>query len=138
MREKHYAAAQEKFEQALGLDETLAEAHNNLAFSLRQQGRPTSRGRYSITIAPGTQARPGAGLYVSRCAVHPDGRYGSRPHRPRAAPGLTRSWPPGLNASSLAPTDATPMTTWQGRLRGSSPKRLTGQRDRPRCRWIPP
>jgi Flp pilus assembly protein TadD len=38
MREKHYAAAQEKFEQALGLDETLAEAHNNLAFSLRQQG----------------------------------------------------------------------------------------------------
>jgi Tfp pilus assembly protein PilF len=38
MREKHYAAAQEKFEQALMLDETLAEAHNNLAFSLRQQG----------------------------------------------------------------------------------------------------
>jgi tetratricopeptide (TPR) repeat protein len=38
LREKHYAAAQEKFEQALGLDETLAEAHNNLAFSLRQQG----------------------------------------------------------------------------------------------------
>ena len=38
MREKHYAAAQEKFEQALGLAETLAEAHNNLAFSLRQQG----------------------------------------------------------------------------------------------------
>jgi Tfp pilus assembly protein PilF len=38
MREKHYAAAQEKFEQALALDEMLAEAHNNLAFSLRQQG----------------------------------------------------------------------------------------------------
>ena len=38
MRATHYAAAQEKFEQALGLDETLAEAHNNLAFSLRQQG----------------------------------------------------------------------------------------------------
>ena len=38
MREKHYAAAQEKFEQALALDETLAEAHNNLAFSLRLQG----------------------------------------------------------------------------------------------------
>jgi Tfp pilus assembly protein PilF len=37
MREKYYAAAQEKFEQALALDETLAEAHNNLAFSLRQQ-----------------------------------------------------------------------------------------------------
>jgi tetratricopeptide (TPR) repeat protein len=38
MREKHYVAAQEKFEQALALEETLAEAHNNLAFSLRQQG----------------------------------------------------------------------------------------------------
>src|SRR4030095_1713380 len=38
MRAQHYAAAQEKFEQALGLAETLAEAHNNLAFSLRQQG----------------------------------------------------------------------------------------------------
>ena len=38
MRDKHYAAAQEKFEQALALDERLAEAHNNLAFSLRLQG----------------------------------------------------------------------------------------------------
>jgi Flp pilus assembly protein TadD len=38
MRAKHYAAAQEQFEQALALDETLAEAHNNLAFSLRMQG----------------------------------------------------------------------------------------------------
>jgi len=38
MRHKHYAAAQEKFEQALRLDERLAEAHNNLAFSLRMQG----------------------------------------------------------------------------------------------------
>jgi tetratricopeptide (TPR) repeat protein len=38
MRGKNYAAAQEKFEQALGLDEALAEAHNNLAFSLRLQG----------------------------------------------------------------------------------------------------
>jgi tetratricopeptide (TPR) repeat protein len=38
MRAKHYAAAQEKFEQALALDEALAEAHNNLAFSLRLQG----------------------------------------------------------------------------------------------------
>jgi Flp pilus assembly protein TadD len=38
MRARHYAAAQEQFEQALQLDETLAEAHNNLAFSLRQQG----------------------------------------------------------------------------------------------------
>jgi tetratricopeptide (TPR) repeat protein len=38
MRDKHYVAAQEQFEQALALDETLAEAHNNLAFSLRMQG----------------------------------------------------------------------------------------------------
>jgi tetratricopeptide (TPR) repeat protein len=38
MRDKHYAAAQEKFEQALALDQALAEAHNNLAFSLRMQG----------------------------------------------------------------------------------------------------
>ena len=38
MRDKHYAAAQEQFEQTLTLDETLAEAHNNLAFSLRMQG----------------------------------------------------------------------------------------------------
>ena len=45
MRDKHYAAAQEKFEQALALDEGLAEAHNNLAFSLRLQGRTTSSAR---------------------------------------------------------------------------------------------
>jgi tetratricopeptide (TPR) repeat protein len=38
MRDKHYAAAQEQFEQALALNEALAEAHNNLAFSLRMQG----------------------------------------------------------------------------------------------------
>jgi tetratricopeptide (TPR) repeat protein len=38
LRAKHYAAAQEQFEQALALDEALAEAHNNLAFSLRMQG----------------------------------------------------------------------------------------------------
>lgn len=38
MRGRHYAAAQELFEQALALDEALAEAHNNLAFSLRMQG----------------------------------------------------------------------------------------------------
>src|SRR5262245_15631065 len=38
MLDKHYAAAQKKFEQALALDKTLAEAHNNLAFSLRMQG----------------------------------------------------------------------------------------------------
>lgn len=38
MRDKRHPAAQEKFEQALALDETLPEAHNNLAFSLRLQG----------------------------------------------------------------------------------------------------
>ena len=37
MVDKHYAAAQQKFEEALAADETLAEAHNNLAFSLRMQ-----------------------------------------------------------------------------------------------------
>jgi tetratricopeptide (TPR) repeat protein len=39
MLDKHYTAAQEQFERALALDEALAEAHNNLAFSLRMQGR---------------------------------------------------------------------------------------------------
>jgi Tfp pilus assembly protein PilF len=39
MLDKHHTAAQEQFEQALALDEALAEAHNNLAFSLRMQGR---------------------------------------------------------------------------------------------------
>lgn len=36
--ERRYAAAQQKFEEALAADEGLAEAHNNLAFSLRMQG----------------------------------------------------------------------------------------------------
>jgi len=38
MIEKRYGAAQQKFEEALAADERLAEAHNNLAFSLRMQG----------------------------------------------------------------------------------------------------
>jgi len=38
MLDKRYPAAQEKFEEALRLYETLPEAHNNLAFSLRMQG----------------------------------------------------------------------------------------------------
>lgn len=38
MVDKRYAAAQQKFEEALAADERLAEAHNNLAFSLRMQG----------------------------------------------------------------------------------------------------
>ena len=36
--ERRYAEAQRQFERALQLDESLAEAHNNLAFSLRMQG----------------------------------------------------------------------------------------------------
>ena len=35
--DKRYADAQRKFEEALAADEGLAEAHNNLAFSLRMQ-----------------------------------------------------------------------------------------------------
>ncbi len=38
MLAKQYAAAQRKFEEALRQDGALAEAHNNLAFSLRMQG----------------------------------------------------------------------------------------------------
>lgn len=38
MLEKRYAPAQSRFEEALAHDEGLAEAHNNLAFSLRMQG----------------------------------------------------------------------------------------------------
>ncbi|HLB13316.1 MAG TPA: tetratricopeptide repeat protein [Burkholderiales bacterium] len=38
MLDKQFAAAQQKFEEALRLHNTLAEAHNNLAFSLRMQG----------------------------------------------------------------------------------------------------
>lgn len=37
--DKRYAEAQTKFEAALALEERLAEAHNNLAFSLRMQGK---------------------------------------------------------------------------------------------------
>ena len=37
MLQKHYAAAQQKFEAALALHEAFPEAHNNLAFSLRVQ-----------------------------------------------------------------------------------------------------
>jgi tetratricopeptide (TPR) repeat protein len=36
---KRYPEAQAKFEAALALEERLAEAHNNLAFSLRMQGK---------------------------------------------------------------------------------------------------
>jgi tetratricopeptide (TPR) repeat protein len=40
--DKKYADAQTKFEEALAADEQLAEAHNNLAFSLRMQS-PANR-----------------------------------------------------------------------------------------------
>ncbi len=36
---RRFAEAQQRFEAALRLDERLAEAHNNLAFALRMQGR---------------------------------------------------------------------------------------------------
>lgn len=36
---RRFAQAQQRFEAALQLDDTLAEAHNNLAFALRMQGR---------------------------------------------------------------------------------------------------
>jgi tetratricopeptide (TPR) repeat protein len=36
---RDFRTAQQKFEAALALDEQLAEAHNNLAFALRMQGR---------------------------------------------------------------------------------------------------
>ena len=36
---RRFAQAQARFEAALALDEQLAEAHNNLAFALRMQGR---------------------------------------------------------------------------------------------------
>lgn len=36
--ERNFADAQRQFEQALRLEDSLAEAHNNLAFSLRMQG----------------------------------------------------------------------------------------------------
>ncbi|MEO7742709.1 MAG: tetratricopeptide repeat protein [Usitatibacter sp.] len=39
MLDKRYAQAQRLFEQALDLEEGIAEAHNNLAFSLRMQSR---------------------------------------------------------------------------------------------------
>ena len=42
--DKRYGDAQRKFEEALAADEKLAEAHNNLAFSLRMQS-PANRDR---------------------------------------------------------------------------------------------
>src|SRR5262252_4426517 len=105
LREKHYAAAQEKFEQALGLDETLAEAHNNLAFSLRQQG--TSNFARSLqhynTIAPSssnpTWRRPIciAVCYLPRWMIWPAPALTTN-----SSCGSIQPWPPGSNVSSLA------------------------------------
>lgn len=39
LRARNFREAQQKFEATLALDEGLAEAHNNLAFALRMQGR---------------------------------------------------------------------------------------------------
>ena len=39
MLDKRFPEAQKRFEEAVAIDESLAEAHNNLAFSLRMQGR---------------------------------------------------------------------------------------------------
>jgi Flp pilus assembly protein TadD len=38
MLDKRFGEAQKRFEDAVAIDESLAEAHNNLAFSLRMQG----------------------------------------------------------------------------------------------------
>ena len=74
LRAKHYASAQEKFEQALALDEAQAEAHNNLAFSLRMQGTHIHRACVeTLQSRSRAQTRPGTSLYVARCTVHPDG-----------------------------------------------------------------
>jgi tetratricopeptide (TPR) repeat protein len=50
---RDFRAAQGKFEAALALDERLAEAHNNLAFALRMQGRQNfaaSLGHYNRAL----------------------------------------------------------------------------------------
>ncbi|MDP1902621.1 MAG: tetratricopeptide repeat protein [Rubrivivax sp.] len=50
---RDFRAAQEKFEGALALQEQLAEAHNNLAYALRMQGRQNfaaSLGHYDRAI----------------------------------------------------------------------------------------
>jgi tetratricopeptide (TPR) repeat protein len=50
---RDFRAAQQKFEAALALDEQLAEAHNNLAFALRMQGRQNfaaSLGHYNRAL----------------------------------------------------------------------------------------
>ncbi len=50
---RDFRVAQQRFEAALALDERLAEAHNNLAFALRMQGRQNfaaSLGHYNRAI----------------------------------------------------------------------------------------
>lgn len=43
LAKRQFAQAQARFEAALSLDDTLAEAHNNLAYALRMQGRQNFR-----------------------------------------------------------------------------------------------
>src|SRR6516164_1825992 len=50
MHAKNFAAAQVKFEQAIRYKPDFAEAHNNLGFTLRQQGRRIIRKPLNITI----------------------------------------------------------------------------------------
>jgi Flp pilus assembly protein TadD len=53
MRAKRFAQAQQKFEQAVKADPAFAEAHNNLAFTLRKQGAanfPASLAHYDRAI----------------------------------------------------------------------------------------
>ena len=57
MTEKRYAAAQQKFEEALAVDERLAEAHNNLAFSLRMQSA-ANRERALKHYNPAVELKP--------------------------------------------------------------------------------
>jgi tetratricopeptide (TPR) repeat protein len=48
MQEKQFSQAQKKFEQAVKLDPSFAEAYNNLAFTLRKQG--TANYQKSLTL----------------------------------------------------------------------------------------
>ena len=70
--DKKYGDAQKKFEEALAADEQLAEAHNNLAFSLRMQSaanRDRALKHYDRALA--AQAEAGPGLHVPRASSSP-------------------------------------------------------------------
>ncbi len=70
MLDRRYADAQRRFEDAIALEEKLAEAHNNLAFSLRMQGsanfdRAMREYRRALEIDPKL-----AQAYVYRGVLH--------------------------------------------------------------------